>query len=493
MSKPYGYNPLSYALIELFTSGLPDFEAAEKLIQQGADVNDQGDDKGENVLSEILGGYWQAGIDYSHEECKKCIKEFAGGASYDTCPFCEHFLIPNVGASMIRIIRFFLDHGFDVSRNEEKYGAQCLRALALSSFDRGIIEATKMLLDAGAQNIPSDDDEPDETPMDAIGAEGSFQDTCEHHHDLGNIYETVYQIYLALEQGRPYAGIDSFEAAMHKKILRVMAAGDHKDSVFTSINLPTSTHNNCFYRNIYTVFDGGYMVCTKSGSYWVDVIPLDEAIIDVSEFFSPIVGHAIQQVTFAHNAVIDGITHYGQPVTTFHFDNGIKLTFTTNFGEVEEGNSGSYYYFGDSEDPLDVKPADSEPLNERAGESRPDGVPISEEDFLNKIAKMYSEYAEEDIFHHMEPGFRYSSFWVFEEIISARKYVDYITRKVQTIKRAKAVVKTKMMHIRGSEKPCLILEQKPGKESVCLTVERSENGLISKMSMMPSSFYALVQ
>lgn len=124
---------------------------------------------------------------------------------------------------------------------------------------------------------------------------------------------------------------------------------------------------------------------------------------------------------------------------------------------------------------------------------RRDCVPISEEDFLGKIAKMYSECVEEDISHHMESDFRYSSFWVFEEIESAKAYVDYIKGKVQAIKKAKAVVKTKMMHIKGSGKPCLVIEQQSGAEPACLTVERSKNGLIAKMSMMPSSFYELAQ
>lgn len=492
MAKTYGYTPLSYALMNLFQSGLPDFAAAEKLIQQGADVNDQGDAKDENVLSEILGGYWQAGINWGQEECRNCFTGFATGVSYDKCPFCEHFLIPNVGESVIQIIRFFLNHGFDVKRNGGTHGAQCLYALAMSSFDRGLINATKMLLDAGARDIPVADDEPDETPMEAIAAEGSFQDTCEHDHYLGNIYEATYQIYLALEEGRSYAGIDSFEVAIGKKILSVMAVGDNKDSIFTSINLPTSKHKNCFYRNLYMIFDGGYLVCTKTASYWVDTYPIDEKIIDVSEYLSPIIGHAIRKVTFDHNEVIDGITHYGQPVTSFHFDNGVKLTFTTNFGEVEKGHSGSYYYFGDNEVSPDAKSTEAEFEKGRAEECKPDGVPISEEDFLSKIAKMYSEYAVEDILQHMELGFRYSSFWVFEEITSANEYVDYITGKVQAIKKAKAAVKTKMMHIKGSDKPCLVLEQQSGAEPACLTVERSKNGLIAKMSMMPSSFYKLV-
>ena len=36
-------------------------------------------------------------------------------------------------------------------------------------------------------------------------------------------------------------------------------------------------------------------------------------------------------------------------------------------------------------------------------------IPISEEDFLRKIEKMYGEYAIEDIACHMKSDFRYNS------------------------------------------------------------------------------------
>ena len=118
-------------------------------------------------------------------------------------------------------------------------------------------------------------------------------------------------------------------------------------------------------------------------------------------------------------------------------------------------------------------------------------IPISAEDFLRKIGRMYSEYAIEDISCHMEPDFRYNSFWVFEEMTSTVKYVDYIIGKIQTLKKENIVIKTSMMHIRDWGKPCLVLEQEPDIKT-CLFVERSKNGLIAKMDMMPKGFYKLV-
>ena len=54
MENTHGYKPLSWELIKLLSQGPPDFAGAEKLIHQGADVNDQGEDKEENVLSRIM-------------------------------------------------------------------------------------------------------------------------------------------------------------------------------------------------------------------------------------------------------------------------------------------------------------------------------------------------------------------------------------------------------------------------------------------------------
>ena len=118
-------------------------------------------------------------------------------------------------------------------------------------------------------------------------------------------------------------------------------------------------------------------------------------------------------------------------------------------------------------------------------------IPISEEEFLRKIEKMYGEYAIEDIACHMKSDFRYNSFWVLDEMKSAARYVDYIIAKVQTLKKQKIVIKTEMMYMRGTGQPCLVLRQ-PDTEPICLIAERSPKGLIARMDMMPAGFYRLV-
>lgn len=58
MAVDYGFGDLGNKLLDLFRAGAPDFEAAEELIRQGADLNAAGKYDDENILSEILSGYW---------------------------------------------------------------------------------------------------------------------------------------------------------------------------------------------------------------------------------------------------------------------------------------------------------------------------------------------------------------------------------------------------------------------------------------------------
>jgi hypothetical protein len=336
----YGYGELGNKIIELFCSGAPDFDAAEKLIEQGADLNAAGTDDDENILSEILEGYWWSEKgDSFDDDCDDCE---------DThCDHCEHNrnLNPNLGSSMCAIIRFFLDHGFDVTKCDDCFGAQCLRALTFSAFDRHMIEATKILFDAGAKNRPTSPTSTNrfEEPWSYISTERSYQKTCECNYATANIYEAVYQIYQAIEDGRPYSGIDSYEIAVGKKILKVLAESNGEQSVFYPQSLPGFQAQNCFNKNLYFVYEGGALVATEYADFWTDTVLPDVELVDVSEHFQDVVGSTITQITFDHKEIQKGSTVYGQPITTLELDSGRKIRFSINFGEVKKEQRAAFY------------------------------------------------------------------------------------------------------------------------------------------------------
>lgn len=340
MAYDYGYGEFGNKLIELFRSGAPDFAAAEELIRQGADINAIGNSDEENILSEILIGYKYAA--YYETDCDAC-----DNCDESCCDACEHncYLNSNPGSAMCAIIRFFLDRGFDVKKCDGCFGAQCLGALCLSTYDRYMIEATKLLLDAGAKNrtiSPASTDE-HETPWSFIAREGSFQAICEQDHAAANIFEAVYQIYQAVEEGRPYSGIDSYEMAIGKKVLKVLAERDGENPIFFPMDLPEFKKDNCFTQTIYFVYDGGVLVSTKYACFWTDTILPAVDLVDVSAHFDGVVGNTITGFTYDHRSVAKGNGRYGQPITTIEMDSGRKVRFSVNFGEVEEEARAAFY------------------------------------------------------------------------------------------------------------------------------------------------------
>lgn len=338
MEKIYGYNPLSYELINLFRSGRPNFVVAEELISKGADVNDQGEDKDENVLSEILMGYWQSATgDYTQKVCLECSE-----GEYYQCAVCEKSLNPNVGKSMIEIIKFFLEHGFDVMKQEGDYGKACLRAIALSTFDRTIIEATKIMLAAYGENMPVfADDNDDESPLWVMRAESGGDGDIEKN----NIYYAGCKIYEAIASGRPYMGIDSYETAVGKKIISVMAEPAGDGQVIYAVDVNGKHYENCYANNVYFVFDDGYLIISPFVKCWVDTVELPNNVANVSERFDSIMNHHVQQIDFSTKILRKENMMYLRDTIHLRSDNDITVNFTSNWGSAENGQQCSYFYY----------------------------------------------------------------------------------------------------------------------------------------------------
>lgn len=335
MAYDYGYGALENKLIELFLSGTPDFELAEELLQRGADVNAIGSDDSNNILSEILSDYT-----YTYQDHSPPTDQADSPSDYS-----QSICAPGPGPSLCDLIRFFLNHGFDVTKHDGCFGAQCLWALVLSTFDRDMIEATKLLLDAGARNraISPASDDIDETPWNFISSECSYQAACMHDYSTANIYEAVYQIYQAVQDHRPYSGIDSYEIAIGKKIQRVLAERKENNPIFFSMDLPEFKKDNCYNQNLYFVYDGGVLISTPYVEFWTDTIFPDANLIDVSEYFEGIVGNTIERFTYDHRLVVKDRTHYAQTITMIEMDSGHKLRFSDNFGEAEKNERAAYF------------------------------------------------------------------------------------------------------------------------------------------------------
>ncbi len=317
MKETFGFQPLSYELITLLESGPPDFQAAEELLRKGADINDSSTVLDENVLSDILLGYCDTCL------CNDPDKSECDYKSHD-CLSCPKSRNPNSGESMLQIIQFFLDHGFDLNRENGCYGAMCLTSLKFSTYDRYIVNATKLLLSAGAQNVPPYEDD-DDSLLAIYDTEYSYQVCCENNYFIANIMEAVYMIYLALEEGRDYSSIDAFEASYSKTIFSVMAESMPDGSSLFERNFEHSHQTLCFIGNLYLCFQEACLIISDYGSIWVDRLPVDKQLIDVSDRFPEIINRQIDHISFDPMEYVKLSPYDGIPTGAICFANGSKL------------------------------------------------------------------------------------------------------------------------------------------------------------------------
>lgn len=339
MSKDKDYGELERQLLELFMYDTPDFSAAEELIAKGADVNAPGR-YDENILVELIR---EVSFDISSFDEQDYLDEVCTDTD-DDCEECSSISAHDSDSEHIlcRTIRFFLDHGFDVHKNNDVYGAQCLIGIAYSTYDRCMIDAVKILLDAGAKNVSADSEDETYTPLDCFATKSSFYRVCEYDHHLSNIFEAMYQIMIAADEGRPYGGIDSYEEAIGKKIIGVFADNDENgNAVFPAI-LGERGQKNCFRGKLYFKLEDGVLVITRTLDFWFDD-HLPDSAADVSHFFSDIINSRITRFAFGQSILIKDTTHYCQPITTLETDFENKVVFSNNFGEVKNDGVAAFF------------------------------------------------------------------------------------------------------------------------------------------------------
>ena len=336
MATDYGYGELENKLIELLKLNEPDFAAADELIRQGADINAMCE-YGDNVLSDILNGYVSSAEKIVNNDiCENCWEE--------ECQRCENFVLThNPGPHMLDVIRYFIKNGFDINGCEGRLGAQCLSAVANSTYDRYMIDAIKIFFDEGIKIDVSLYDDDFESAYDYFGVKADFQFVCEHNYPLANTYEAAYQLFKAYDEGKPYKGIDSYEIAAGRKILRVLSDSDGENPVFFTMNEPEFAKDNCFNGNLYFVYDGGVLIVTEHVDCWTDTVLPDVRFRDVTDCFGAIIGSCVTEFLFDHRDIIKGTIWYNQPIITIKTDVGKSVRISKNFGQVAKEDTAAFY------------------------------------------------------------------------------------------------------------------------------------------------------
>lgn len=79
-----------------------------------------------------------------------------------------------------------------------------------------------------------------------------------------------------------------------------------------------------------------------------------------------------------------------------------------------------------------------------------------EELFLTKLAEAYQTYDASIIENYLADDMHYASMWVFHEMTSKQEYMDYLTGKLQTLKKNGVRMEFQIVQGRIHEKALLV-------------------------------------
>lgn len=222
------------------------------------------------------------------------------------------------GIVLVEITKRFLAKGYDVRANVGLNGSKCLHNLCWATFDRYILDAAKLLLDAGARtDLPLDRENNDETDT---GVKSSISwrlgDWVMGEYAVVNIFEAYWAIVEAVEAGKDYHLICGFEDCIGESFVRA-------DFV------PAREGASVSRRDRLTFFDGQLvlwfgqkpLVVSKYIDFVVNPnVPGENrnTIASISGFFEPLLNAKLLEFQFVD-----------QCTAQLLFDNGMCLLFSS--------------------------------------------------------------------------------------------------------------------------------------------------------------------
>lgn len=264
-----------------------DLNTFETVLSSVEDINLYDSEYEETILSELLGNY-----DLFHN-----------------------------GSLMPDIIRAFIKHGYDVNANDGINGGICLSQLCWSSYDKYVLDAAKVLLEAGApiDYTSSDYDPDDDEPSGVLGSIGWKLPglwVVDGDYSVANIFEAYYSMIMAVKDGKDYRRISSYLDCIGMRLDKVSVTVDESKCKYWPENGLKK-----YSGELFLWFEGIPLRVSKYVDFVVDPIQAEEVeneCVDVSNDFIDIIGAKLVNVKFMD-----------QSICCFDFENGKRVVFSS--------------------------------------------------------------------------------------------------------------------------------------------------------------------
>ncbi len=106
-----------------------------------------------------------------------------------------------------------------------------------------------------------------------------------------------------------------------------------------------------------------------------------------------------------------------------------------------------------------------------------------EELFLNKLAEAYQTYDASIVEDYLADDMHYASMWVFHEMTSKQEYMDYLTGKLQTMKKNGVRMEFQIVQGRMHEKALLVTNNEAPEGKFGFVVDFNEEGKVKMLNI----------
>ena len=219
------------------------------------------------------------------------------------------------GAILVELTRLFLEHGYDVHANDDFNGAICLHNLCWSSYDKYVLPAAELLLNAGANTHIKIEDDFEDGILNSISWKLGYWHIGEYKS--ANMFEAYYQMIQAEQAGEDYRGIRDVSDCLDMVVTKVECFDD-----------PTIINNRVAFNDAIVIWFGSTpLVADKRVELIVNPnrVNKNACCIDVSDVFTKIVGQKFIKYSFSNGGCASMI-----------FDNNMKLVLSNNWSSNNE-------------------------------------------------------------------------------------------------------------------------------------------------------------
>jgi len=222
----------------------------------------------------------------------------------------------NRGAILVDIVRHFLSCGYDVLANEGMNGGLALSALCWSSYDQHILEAAKVLMNAGApvKYHTKNDESGKESDglLESISWILSGTWMVDKDYGFANTLEAFYAMAEANLAGKDFNSVDNYFSCIGVPLTAVSALknGD-------TISLRNEGNISIYTEPVIMWFGNKPLVVSCYTDFVVNPVHADDKkadLTDVTCVFSSLIGSALEEVQY----IGPTICHLG-------FNNGKRL------------------------------------------------------------------------------------------------------------------------------------------------------------------------